>query len=84
LLLEHTRKQLCRFVWLSQGVTTDKLFQQTDVHIFGALSGLRLVKEFEPEADQVGAIDLASLENAIQLQVGLPIDEHVLVFNVKT
>lgn len=50
----------------------------------GALAGERLVEEFDPEADEVLFLHLASLKDAVQLQVRLPVDVDVLVLNIDT
>jgi len=80
--LEHAREKPGRLVGVRQGDTADELLEQGHVLIFAALARQRLVEEFYPEADQVRFLDLARFEDAVQLQVRLPIHLHVLVLHI--
>ena len=40
------------------------------------------VEELFPEPDQVGLLHLTSLEDAVQLEVSLPVHLHILVLNI--
>ena len=83
LLFEDPRENSSGLVWLRETVASDQLLQQGHILVLFTTARQVLIEEFNPEFDLLGLGDLPLLEDAVQVEVALPVDDDVVVVHIE-